>query len=178
MHPLNTSIAGGETTGRARITVRGDALTITVRVNGAPPGIEHWQHFHGFADGRAAACPTAAADVNHGGVIDLIETEATSGTTMAPFNGAPAAMQIPTETYPKASAKGGYRYAKTVSLTALQAAFAKAFNGQHLDLDRRVISIRGVPNTAKLPASVASLGSIPASVALPIACGRIERTAK
>jgi hypothetical protein len=29
--------------------------------------------------------------------------------------------------YPKASAKGSYRYEKTVPLTALQAAFAKAF---------------------------------------------------
>ena len=178
LHPLNTAIAGSDTTGKARITIRGDALRIVIRVNNAPPGIQHWQHFHGFKDGRAAACPTAAADVNHDGVIDLIETETTSGTTMVPFNGAPAAMQILTDTYPKASEKGSYLYEQTVSLTALRAAFAKAFNGQHLDLDHRVIFIHGVPATAKLPASAASLGSIPASVTLPIACGRIERTAE
>ncbi len=178
LHPRNTGVAGSDTSGKARITVRGDALTITIHVNNAPPGIEHWQHFHGFKDGRAAACPTAAADVNHDGVIDLIETETTSGTTMVPFNAAPSAMQIPAETYPTASAKGSYRYEQTVSLTALRAVFAKAFNGQHLDLDHRVIFIHGVRASAKLPASAASLGSIPASVTLPIACGRIERTAK
>jgi hypothetical protein len=97
---------------------------------------------------------------------------------MVPFNGAPAAMQIPTETYPKASAKGSYSYEKTVSLKALQAAFAVAFGGQDLALDRRVVFIHGVPATIKLPASVVSLGSIPASVTLPIACGKIERAAR
>ena len=178
LHPLNAGIAGGDTSGRARITVRGDVLTITIDVKGAPPDIEHWQHFHGFKDARVAACPTAAADTNHDGAIDLIETEATSGTTMVPFNGAPAAMQIPTETYPKASAKGSYRYKNIVSLKALQAAFAKAFNGQDIDLDHRVIFIHGVAPTTKLPTSVASLGSIPASVTLPIACGKIERAVR
>lgn len=178
LHSLNAGIVGGDTTGKARLTVRGDVITITIDVKGAPPDIEHWQHFHGFKDERVAACPAAGADANHDGVIDLIETEATSGTTMVPFNGAPAAMHIPTETYPKASAKGAYRYKNIVSLKALQAAFAKAFNGQDLDLDHRVIFIHGVPPTTKLPASVASLGSIPASVTLPIACGKIERVVR
>jgi hypothetical protein len=178
LHPLNADIAASDTIGKARFTVRGDVLTITIDVKGAPPDIEHWQHFHGFKDGRVATCPTAAADANHDGVIDLIETEATSGTTMVPFNGAPAAMQIPTETYPKASAKGSYSYEKTVSLKALRAAFAVAFGGQDLALDRRVVFIHGVPATIKLPASVVSLGSIPASVTLPIACGKIERAAR
>jgi len=178
LHPLNVGTVGSDTTGKARITVRGDVLTITIDVKGAPPDIEHWQHFHGFKDGRAATCPTTAADANHDGVIDLIETEATSGTTMVPFNGAPAAMQVPAETYPKASAKGTYHYKNTVSLKTLQAAFAKAFNGQDLDLDHRVIFIHGVASTTKLPASVASLGPIPASVTLPIACGKIERVVK
>jgi hypothetical protein len=178
LYPLNAGIAGSDTTGTARITVRGDVLTITIDVKGAPPDIEHWQHFHGFNDERVAACPTAAADANHDGVIDLIETEATSGTTMVPFNGAAAAMQIPTETYPKASAKGSYRYKKIISLKALQAAFAKTFNGQDLDLDHRIIFIHGVPPTTKLPTSVASLGSIPASVTLLIACGKIERAVR
>ena len=178
LHPLNADIAASDTIGKARFTVRGDVLTITIDVKGAPPDIEHWQHFHGFKDGRVATCPTAAADANHDGVIDLIETEATSGTTMVPFNGAPAAMQIPTETYPKASAKGSYSYEKTVSLKALQAEFAVAFGGQDLALDRRVVFIHGVPATTKLPASVVSLGSIPASVTLPIACGKIERAAR
>jgi hypothetical protein len=87
-------------------------------------------------------------------------------------------MQIPTETCPKASPEGGYSHETTISSSPLQAAFAKAFNGQRLDLDRRDIFIHGVPASAKLAASAAFLGLIPASVTLPIACGRIERAAK
>jgi hypothetical protein len=87
-------------------------------------------------------------------------------------------MQIPTETCPKASPEGGYSHETTISSSPLQAAFAKAFNGQRLDLDRRDIFIHGVPASAKLAASAAFLGLIPASVTLPIACDRIERAAK
>ena len=36
LHPLNTGVAGSGTSGKARITVRGDALTITIHVNNAP----------------------------------------------------------------------------------------------------------------------------------------------
>ena len=38
-----------------------------------------------------------------------------------------------------------------------------------------VVFIHGIPAASKLPASVASLGPIPAHVTLPIACGRITR---
>jgi hypothetical protein len=126
-------------------------------------------------DNRAASCPTAAADINHDGIIDLIETEPMSGTTMVPFDSNPAGMDIAHGTYPKASAHGAYEYHKTVSLKALQAAFSRAFGDQKLDLDKRVVFIHGVPASTKLPASVASLGPIPAQVVLPIACGKIER---
>ncbi|MCC6560573.1 MAG: hypothetical protein IT478_04385 [Xanthomonadales bacterium] len=44
-----------------------------------------------------------------------------------------------------------------------------------IDLDRRVVFIHGVPGDTRLPSTVASLGPIPASVTLPIACGVIKR---
>ena len=133
---------------------------------------------HGFTSSRNATCPTAAADANHDGVIDLIETEPMSGTTMVPFTDDPVSMEIVTDTYPKASAHGPYQYRKTVSLSALEAAFAKAFDGQKLDLDRRVVFVHGVPDTTTLPASAASLGKIPAQVTVPIACGKIVSRGK
>jgi hypothetical protein len=173
LHPMNTKVTGDRTTGEARFTVKGDSLTITVKVKGAAPGITHWQHFHGFKDNRHASCATQGADANRDGIIDLIETEPASGTTMVPFIDDPVSMNVAEGTYPKASAAGTYEYRRTVSLKALSAAFSKAFDGSKLDLDRRVVLIHGTPNT--LPGSVASLGPIPAQVTLPIACGTIER---
>ena len=173
LHPMNAKVTGLQTSGEARFAVQGDKLTISVKVKGAAPGITHWQHFHGFKDNRDAVCATQAADANRDGVIDLIETEPASGTTMVPFIDDPVSMNVAEGTYPKASAAGTYEYRSTVSLEALSAAFSKAFDGSKLDLDRRVVLIHGTVNT--LPGSVASLGPIPAQVTLPIACGTIER---
>lgn len=175
--PLNSKVTGSDASGEARFTIKGDRLTIRIDANGLPPGIMHLQHFHGFKDNREATCPTPAADVNGDGIIDLIETGPMSGTTMVPFHDDPVSMQIVNDTYPKASASGSYHYGKTVSLRALQAAFAKAFDDPQLDLDKRVVYIHGIFHSTKLPASVASLGKILAQVTLPIACGKIEHAA-
>jgi hypothetical protein len=172
---LNTTVTGRAATGEVRFVIKGDSLTITVDARGLPKNITHWQHFHGFTDGRQSNCPTRAADANGDGIIDLIETEPMAGTTMVPFHSDPVSIDVPRDTYPKATATGMLQYRKTVSLSALQDAFGKAFNGQKLDLDRRVVFIHGIPAATTLPASVASLGNIPAQVTLPIACGKITR---
>ncbi|MGH7581049.1 MAG: hypothetical protein ACREM9_12795 [Gemmatimonadales bacterium] len=172
---MNIEVTKTRTTGEARFTVVGDSLTISVEVKGAPAGVIHWQHFHGFTDGREASCATEVSDPNNDGIIDLIETEPASGTTMVPFIDDPVSMDVAEGTYPKASPDGSYTYRAIVSLQALDAAFGKAFGGSRLDLDRRVVLIHGVSPTTPLPPSVASLGPIPAQVTLPIACGAIER---
>lgn len=177
LQAMNTSVTHTHTAGEARFTVNGDQLTIDIKVHGAPADTVHWQHFHGFKDGQAANCPSAAADVNHDGVVDLIETGKASGTTMVPFITDPTSMDVAHGNYPKADAHGDYHYHEVVSLQALDAAFAKAFPDQQLDLAKRVVYIHGVPDSTKLPASVASLGPIPAQVTLPIACGKIARVA-
>jgi hypothetical protein len=172
---LNTTITGSQAVGEATFTIDGDSLTIAVNASGLPKDIEHWQHFHGFTDGRQATCPAQAADANGDGIIDVVETGVAAGTTMVPFSGDPVSMDVPHGTYPRASATGTLRYQEMVSLSALQRAFAKTFDGQKLDLDRRVVFIHGIPAASKLPASVASLGPIPAQVTLPSACGKITR---
>ena len=173
--PLNSAITQSETKGEALLTVDGDQLTIDIKVSGAPANTVHWQHFHGLLTDGAASCPDASADANGDGIVDLIETEAAAGTTMVPFDNAPAAMDVAHGSYPTAGADGSYHYRQTVSLKDLSSAFAKAFKGQQLDLDKRVIFIHGVPDATRLPATVQSLGPIPAAVTLPIACGKIER---
>ncbi|HET7569854.1 MAG TPA: hypothetical protein VFK96_04620 [Gammaproteobacteria bacterium] len=97
---------------------------------------------------------------------------------MVPFDKKPAAMDVAHGTYPTASSKGQYTYKEKVPLNELKSTFAKQFNGQRLDLDRRVVYIHGVPTDTHLPSSVQSLGPIPAHVTLPIACGEIRRVGK
>lgn len=174
LHALNTNVTKTATTGEARFTVNGNKLTIDIKVHGAPPDTVHWQHFHGFKDGQPASCATMAA-AGSDGILDLIETEKASGTTMVPFDTHPAKMDVVHGIYPKANAQGDYAYRETVSLKALDAGFEKAFPGAKLDLDKRVVYIHGVPPGTKLPDTVKSLGPIPAQVTLPIACGKIER---
>ncbi len=178
LHPLNAGVTGSQAAGEARFVVTGDQLKISVDARHLPPGMMHLQHFHGFADNQQATCPTAAADVNGDGIVDLIETEPMAGTTMVPFQADPVSMQIVTDTYPTASATGSYDYHQTVSLSALTAAFEKTFHSKGLDLDRRVVLVHGVPPDTALPGTVASLGTIPAQVTLPIACGEIVRVAR
>jgi hypothetical protein len=176
LSPLNSMATGSDASGEATFTISGDRLIIRITAEGVPPDTEHWQHFHGFAEGdKQSTCPTASADANGDGIIDLIETEPVAGTTMVPFNDDPVSLNIPADTYPTAGADGTYTYEKTVSLKALQDALAAQFPGQHLDLNRRVVFLHGVPASTSLADTVASLGDIPAQVTIPIACGEIEK---
>lgn len=178
LQPMNAKATGFSTTGKATFNIHGDILTIDIMIQGAPPNITHWQHFHGLQGQLGATCAAPAADVNGDGFVDLIETEPASGTTMVPFDDMPAKMDVAHGEYPKASADGSYHYQKDVSVKALSAAFAKAFNGQALNLDQRVLLIHGVADDTKLPTTVKSLGPIPAHVTLPIACGKIQQAAQ
>lgn len=177
LQSLNADITKTQTTGTARFIISGDTLTAVINVQNAPAEMEHWQHFHGFVNDSVATCASAEQDKNGDGIVDVTETEPVSGTTMVPFNARPADMQLGSDTYPRSGADGSYQYEVKVPLSQLEGAFAKSFGDSALHLDRRVLYIHGVPTDTKLPASVASVGDIPAQVTLPIACGKIEKVA-
>lgn len=176
--PLNASVTGSQTKGNAKFVIANDTMKVTINVTGAPANMEHWQHFHGFADGKDAQVVTMADDKNKDGIIDVTETADKSGTTMVPFNQFPALMEIGSDTYPKADANGSYSYTSKIPMAQLAKIFAEKFNGQKIDLDKRVLYIHGVPTSTKLPATVASLGDIPAQVTIPIAVGKIVKVTK
>ncbi len=80
--PLNDNKIGTSAHGTATFVEESDQLTITIEMFDTPANTEHWEHFHGFPDGKPADIATAAQDANHDGFVDLMETEAVSGTTM------------------------------------------------------------------------------------------------
>ncbi|MBP5838215.1 hypothetical protein J8138_01995 [Lactiplantibacillus plantarum] len=174
---LNAEGIGTAPHGTATFTETGNQLHVTIEMFDTPANTQHWEHFHGFPDGKAAQIATMAQDVNHDGFVDLPETEPVSGTTMVPFDNAPHHMDVPNDNYPVADAQGHFAYEIDVPLGDLQAKFKEVFGTDDLELDKRVIYIHGVPQDLALPASVAGeVGMYDAHVTLPIAVGKIEVT--
>lgn len=174
--PLNASQIGHAAHGKAEFEVTEDELLIHIEMHDTPANTQHWEHFHGFQDGRAAQPATSAQDVNHDGFVDLPETGAVSGTTMVPFDAAPHCMNIPNDTYPVADAQGNFSYNKKVPLEKLKASFKKAFGTDELQLDKRVVYVHGVADDLKLPETVAGVvGHYDQHVTLPIATGKIKK---
>jgi len=171
---LNAQKIGTSASGVAKLEIAGGKLSTSIDLNGLTPNLMHLQHFHGFPDGRAAACPTAKDDTNGDGYIDLIETEAVAGTTMLPFHAHPATLEIPNETYPIADGAGTAHYRHSDSVAELETALKNKFKAPVLDLGKRVIFVHGVADDVKLPDTVRSLPGVPAHVTIPVACGTIE----
>lgn len=173
LKPLNAE-AGGGASGKATLKAEGSHLVIDVEARGLPPGM-HLMHYHGFTDGRDATCAGPAEDRNGDGVVDLLETEPVSGTTLVPFHQDPASLQIQTDTYPVANERGELRYQQRVPLGALTRALSEKHGIEGLALDKRVVYLHGVAEGTKLPESARSLPDVPARVTLPVACGALER---
>ena len=174
--PLNENKIGTSAHGAATFVVDTDKLTIHIEMFDTPANTEHWEHFHGFPDGKPAEIATLANDSNNDGFIDLMETEATSGTTMVPFDDAPEKMDIPNDRYPVADSEGHFAYTKVVPLPELKSNFEQAFGSKDLQLDKRVIYIHGVPAGLELPKTVAGMvGHFDEHVTLPIAVGKINK---
>ncbi|QTQ40395.1 hypothetical protein [Lactobacillus taiwanensis] len=153
-----------------------DTLHIMIEMFDTPANIEHWQHFHGFPDGKDAHVATMDNDLNGDGFIDLPETEPVSGTTMVPFNKNPEKINIPTDSYPHADESGHYLYEADVPLNELKKHFKEIFNTTDLALDKRVVYIHGVPESLSLPNTVqGSVAKYGPHVTLPIAVGKIEK---
>lgn len=172
---LNAAKIGTAAHGTADFKLTNETLTITIEMFDTPANIEHWEHFHGFPDGKPARVAGPAQDANSDGFIDLMETESVSGTTMVPFDDAPENMDIPHDGYPVADATGHFAYTKVVPLADLQDHFEQAFGSRDLQLETRVVYIHGVSQSLALPATVAGMvGDFDQHVTLPIAAGQIK----
>ena len=155
--------AGGTARGKAFFRITGDNVQAIVQMQGVEPGMPHPQHIH-----AADRCPPASADVNGDGFVDVLEgvpfygpilitldRDITNTTTAA------AGLPAPDVTY--------YNYVQNGSLSAIEAAI-----GEPLALESRHVVIHGVDLNTPLPATVASIGGLPAQLTLPIACGTIK----
>ena len=67
--PINADKIEIQAHGIATFSENGNSLHIHVEMFDTPPNIEHWEHFHGFPDGKQAHVPMLMQDVNHDGLF-------------------------------------------------------------------------------------------------------------
>lgn len=175
LKPMNQQVAGNAASGKAEFRIKDDTIVISITAKGLTPSIMHLQHYHGFTEGKDAVCPAKEQDVNKDGVIDLIETEKTSGVTLVPFHDNPANLTIKTDTYPVAGSDGTVQYQQTVSLARLRVAVKQKYGMSDVQLEKMVVFLHGVDPKTSLPASLRSLPDVPGHVTLPVACGEIKK---
>lgn len=69
-----TQLNASGVTGTAKLTLKGDKLTVRINATGLEANQTHMQHIHGLTSATAnATCPTAAADTNRDGLVSLVE---------------------------------------------------------------------------------------------------------
>jgi len=181
LHPLNAKVQNGldpdpktprgVAEGKAYFRVVNGMLTAVVDVAGAEPaegafpdGI-HPQHIH-----ASDRCPSASADTNGDGIVDVIEGLPFYGPILVPLDGNISNITSEIPSFPFAMGdRGTYRYEASTTLSVLEAAL-----NEPLNLPARHVVIHGVDLATALPSSVQSLPGLPAQITLPVACGEIR----
>lgn len=90
LEPLNDS----GVTGMAVLTRLPGQLKVQVWAYGLAPHRVHMQHIHGFMDGSQAMVPTAAADTNGDGYVDLAEALPVTGPVLLALEPYPTAKKV------------------------------------------------------------------------------------
>lgn len=105
-----TALNGSGVSGTAELTLSGDQLTVKVNATGLEPNMVHPQHIHGFIGNKAnSTCPTAAADTNGDGLVDLVEGLPSYGPVLLE-------LYVPIDEFPVADANGVLNYERTFTL--------------------------------------------------------------
>ena len=63
--PLNAAKIGTEAHGYIEFTTEGDNLHIKLEMFDTPANIQHWEHFHGFPDGKRPKTLTTMATLTY-----------------------------------------------------------------------------------------------------------------
>jgi hypothetical protein len=173
------SLNGENAAGTATFSLTGDQFVARIVVAGADSTIVHRQHIH-----ASGACPTAAADTNSDGFIDVLEGLPSYGAILIPLDGDISTQSAGAATFPMADATGGYTYADTASFTTVLNDLTAAdpdptdaivkLPAADLDIDSRTVVIHGVSDTTTLPATVATLPGLTPQQSLPVACGTVN----
>jgi len=154
--------------GNATITLQGDVVTVRIEMNGVTAADIHPQHIH-----AGPRCPGPSADVNGDSFLDVIEGLPDYGPILVNLDS--DLSSNPAGTFPMAGGSGvneasSYAYSATGSRTHIQDEIQTA-----LKLGTRHVVIHGIDLSSGLPDSVATLGTLPSELTLPVACGELTQ---
>lgn len=171
--PHDRAADGGSfATAKAKLTLRGDTLSVKLKARGLSPDLPHAAHIHGKDHPEVASCP--GADRRAGGVSDsLIETVdgladygpilvsfTTSGDT-SPASG------LALDRMPVARDNGKFTFERDLPVPSEVA--------DHLDEKHIVIHGHDIDGDGGYdPGPITALGA-PLEAELPVACGEIHR---
>lgn len=151
---------------KIKIKVKGDDLSVKIKVRGVAPGIAHAQHIH-----AGPACPDPTTDPNMDGVLDVLEGLPAYGPILVNLDSDLSSNAA--GMFPMANAFGRYTYSAHGSKAHVEAEIRQA-----LRLGTRHVVIHGVDPATPLPSTVGTLPGLPAHATLPVACGELVRDAK
>lgn len=155
------------TDGTAKITLKGDNVSVRIAVTGVTPGTLHPQHIH-----AGQACPDNSDDTNSDGFVDVIEGLPKYGGILVSLDTTINTGAASDLNFPVADSNGGYTYSASGSRSHIQDEIMTA-----LKLGTRHVVIHGIsPTGMPLPSSVQSLPGLPAWATLPVACGELDRS--
>jgi len=179
--PLNAGVGGNAASGTGTITITETNFQVNLNMTGVPARVSHIQSIH-----ASGSCPTAAADVNADGFVDVVEGLPSYGPILIPLDGNLNSQLGGNGSRPRSDASGAYNYSRRGTLSRMlddlrgtdtntTDVLTKLPEGENLNLENKVIIVHGVPASTDLPDTVASLPNLPSEATLPIACGTITR---
>ncbi|MBC7592998.1 MAG: hypothetical protein H7288_03510 [Kineosporiaceae bacterium] len=150
--------------GTAAVRVKGDDVTVTIKVRGVTPLTLHPQHIH-----AGTVCPIASDDKNRDSFVDVIEGLPKYGPILISLDKSLNNFATSLD-FPVSDSTGRYQYSAKASKSHLQAELKQA-----LKLGKRHVVIHGINPTDPLPSTVQTLPGLPAWATLPVACGELHR---
>lgn len=165
LRPYNNSLSGFLPTGKAEIVIRDDNFSVKTYLDD-DQRVSHIQSIH-----TGTRCPDLTDDRNGDGLIDVEESYRVVGGILIPLDAEISSAEEGENIYPTG---GGFTYSEQGPLSKIEAD-VKSRTNQNLNLGGRVVLIHGVGSATNLPGSVKSLGMLPATATIPIACGILKR---
>lgn len=168
--------------GRASLFINDIQLYVKVNLATGYSDVTHFQAIH-----NSERCPDLKDDFNNDGYVDGAEALSVLGPALIPLDFDIRSQFSKINMLPVTNEKGKYVYSQATSSTAVLADLRRKDNdpfdflgklkpGEELLFDRKAVVVYGVSEYYRLPPAVEGFGDLPASMAIPIACGIFEPT--